>query len=358
MDLEFVLDENYLAFFVLSRTMFNESNEVKNIKDNLFAKNTLGHKKILEEELLDLTIYLKEPKIRILINEFISTKKFEEIYQLHNNDSKEVIALKILKNIINYDDEELEKLKDELWFKFIDGYHTLLNMNSFNPNIFLEDKDVIAIIDELKSTSIFKKIYKETELYFLNVKTCWEKHKLGINDFLKRILKIKFDIKPVVYITHPNAYKGYSFDNNKIVWGHYNGINDLNYNLVYLVHEWLHCLLPFEKNESEINANIKHCVIELISDYELNSLLKGKSTLNEGHSYLDDYKKIVYPYWLKYIGLDENQINKRLEKDSVEFCKFSEINLIELSNMNIYEFINFCIEKYKLSLNDEKHHSL
>lgn len=358
MDLEFILDENYLAFFVLNRTMFNECNEIKKIKDTLFLNNTLGYKKILEEELLDINIYLKEKSIKELIDNFISTKKFEEIYKLYNIDSKEEVALKFLKNMINFDNDKLEKLKDELWFKFMDGYHTLLNMNSFNPKIFLEDNDVIKVINDIKSTDEFKKIYKETELYFLNVKTDWEKQKLKINDYLKSVLKMQFNVKSQVYITHPNTYKGYSFDNNKIVWGHYKGISDSNYNIVYLVHEWLHCLLPFEKNEPEINANIKHSIIELISDYELYSQLKGKSTLKEGHSYLDDYKKFVYPYWLRYIGLDEEQIKQRLEKDSVEYLQFDDIKSTDFSYMNIYQFMDYCVEKYLASLNPEKHYSL
>jgi len=255
--------------------------------------------------------------------------------------------LKILKNIININDEELEKLKDELWYKFMDGYYTLLNMNSFNPIIFLMDNDVINLVNAFVDTNEFKIVLNETKLYYDTVKSHWAKNKVLINAYLKKVLKFDLDINPIVYISHPNTFKGYTFNNNRIVWGHYNGIKDLDYNLVYLVHEGLHCLLPFEKNESEIHANIKHSIIELISDNELYSMLKGENTLNEGHSFLNEYKELIYPYWFKYIGLNDNQIKNRLDNSNYIVKEIDNSNNIDFNQMNIYEFIDFCNKRYE-----------
>lgn len=351
MDFDFILNDNYLAFFILNRKMFNESKKIENIKNKLYLENNLGYKKILEEEILDLSIYLKDENVKKVVDKFISTNKFNEIYKLYSNYSKEELAIKILKNFIKLNDSDLEKTKNDLWFKYKDGYYNLLNMNSFNPSIFLLDKDVTKTIQFFKTTDEFKKLYKETELYFLNVRSCWEANREKINSYLRNVLKIEFNIKPTVYISHPDTYKGYSFDNNKIAWGHYKGIEDSNYNLIYLVHEGLHCLLPFNKDDTEVSANVKHCIIELISDYELYSLLKGESTLNEGHSYLNEYKRIIYPYWLRYIGLDDYQRNQRLERDSVKLSDFNDVGNIDISNMNIQQFIEFCSEQYLINTN-------
>ena len=136
---------------------------------------------------------------------------------------------------------------------------------------FLLDNDVKKTIKILKETDEFKRIYKETELYLKGIKEFWENNQHSINQFLKRVLRIEFDLEIKVYISHPNTCVGYSFGNNNVAWGHYNGIDDSNYNLIYLVHEGLHCLMPFGKDETDIECYIKHTIIELISDYELYS---------------------------------------------------------------------------------------
>lgn len=352
MDFEFVLDENYLAFFILNTKMYNESKEMENIKNKLYLDNDLGYKKILEELLLDSSIYLKDNNIKLLIENFITTDKFKEIYKLHSNESKELVAIKILKNIININDSDLEELKDDLWYKYKDGYWKLLNMNAYNPSIFMLDEDVIKTINSFKETDEFKILYDETRVYYQKVKKDWEGNKSKINNYLKNILKMNINIRPIVYISHPNTYKGFSFDNNKIAWGHYKGLEDPNYNLTYLVHEGLHSLLPFDKEETEMQSNIKHTIIEFVSDYELYSWLKGESTLNEGHPYLNEYRKFIYPYWLMYIGLNSGQIKERLVKDSVNSNELRNIEQIDILNMNIQDFIQFCTEKYLINQND------
>ena len=351
MDLEFILDEDYLAYFILSKKMYNEDKEIEEIKNKLYKDNTIGYKKILEEELLDVSIYLKDKNIKALIDEFINTNRFNDIYKDYSNESKEVVAIKILRDIINVNDEELVKVKDGLWFKYMDGYKTILNLTSFNVLVFLLDKDVKEVIDYLKSTDIYNKLYKETKEYLLNIKKYWENNKEFLNKYLEKVLKIDFNIKPKVYIVHPNLCEGYSI-NNEIIWGHYNGLDDPNYNLVYLTHEWLHCLLPFTEEDTDIDCNIKHSIIELISDYELYSLLKKESTLKEGHPYLEEYKKYIYPYWLRYIGLNDNKIKERLERDYVDSNDIEVIEDTYLSNMNIKEFIDYCTKEYMMFMNN------
>ena len=350
MNFEFVLDENYLAFFILYKKMYNESEEITNIKNKLYSEHNLGYKKILEEELIDFSIYLKHENIKKLIYEFIQSNEFNEIYRTYENMPKEEIAIKILKNMILPDNNNLDTIKNELWFKHMKGYRILINMNFLNIPILLLDKDIKKIIQSLKETDEFKKLYKETEVYLFNVKKCWKEKENSINKYLKQILKIDFHINPTVYISHPNTYEGYSFANDKIAWGHYFGISEPNYNLTYLVHEGLHCLIPFEDSDTEISASIKHAIIELIADYELYSSLKGKSTLKEGHQELQEFRMFIYPYWLKYIGLDDYQIIKRLEKDLIDLNVFHNIENIELSYMNIYEFMDFCNQSYLKSI--------
>lgn len=351
MSLSFILDEDYLAFFILYKKTFNESKELEDIKTKLYSDNNLGYKKILGKEFLDSSVYLNNSNIKELVYEFISTDKFKDLYKLYSNESEEVVAIKILKDIIKIDDNELTKVKDSLWYRYMDGYRTLLSINSFNTSVFLLDKDVRKLINSFKDSNEYKKLYNETKIYLDNIKKYWNDNKEIINNYLKRILKMDFKKEATVYITHPNTCEGYSFDNDKIVWGHYKGINNPNYNLVYLTHEWIHCLIPFTESDSEIDCYIKHSIIELVADYELYSMIEGRSTLKEGHSYLEEYKKFLYPYWLKYIGLDDNGIKERLEKDSIS--EFNDTGNDNISNMNIDEFIKYCSNKY-LEIVDRK----
>ena len=132
MNFNFILDENYLAYFILNRKMHNESKEIEDIKKVFRSNNDVGYKKILEEDILDNKIYLSNIKIKKLIDAFILTDKFNEIYKLYQNESKYVAAIKILKNVIKIVDYEFENTKEDLWVKYMDGYRTLLNMNCYN----------------------------------------------------------------------------------------------------------------------------------------------------------------------------------------------------------------------------------
>ena len=337
----FIIDENYLAYFILNREMYNESDELMKIKKDL--EDDIGYKKIIQQEILNTSIYLKDNNTYDLINELISTNIFKDIYVDYTNESKEVIAIKVLKNLIAEDNEELDNLKEDLWNKYREPYQKLLNVGFYSPIPYLLDKDVLKTINDFKNADEFKRLYNETKEYFNYVKDNWNDKKDLINEYLNKILKIEINTKINVYITHPNTYTGYSFSGNNIAWGHYLGINDPIYNLTYLIHEAMHSIFPFERDEDKEKCNIKHAIIELISDYELQSLLKNKSTLKEGHPYLIDYKKKIYPYWLKYIGLNAEEFNKRLDKDQIDINKLKYEDK-DISNLNINEFINFCYQ--------------
>ena len=345
LDLNFTLDENYLAYFILNRTMHNEQKEISDLKVSL--KDDIGFKKIIKKVILDKSIYLNEGN-NDFINEFIKSDIFNNIYMKYNNEDKEVIALKLLTGYIKEVNNELENYKDILWDKYRNEYQRILKVGFYNPSDYLLDQDVLNTINRFKESNEFKKLYEDTNDYCNYLKNIWKDYKGFINDYLNRILKTKFDLVSNVYVSHPNANVGYSFDGN-IAWGHYKGIDNLSYNLTYLVHEAMHTLFPFKDDENEEERNIKHAIIELISDYELQSMLKGESTLKDGHIELNDYRYKIYPYWLKYIGLTNDQINERLLKDNITIQR--EIK-DDLSKLNIDEFISYCqknlsVEKIK-----------
>lgn len=164
-------------------------------------------------------------------------------------------------------------------------------------------------------------------------------------------------------------------DQRNIFWGHFKGLKDVNYNIIYLCHENLHALLPNEKcmpkamklyydRDSSLNAqdywkllnesipdyykmfdfefDVIHTVIEFISDNELYTILSGESKYDMGHKSevcnLVQYKELIKPYWFLYLGLSEDEINKRNS-----FSSLYNIELSEESMLSIESFIDFLI---------------
>lgn len=349
MDFKFNLNEDYIAFWMLSRNMENETEQLKNIKNDLLLSNSIGYKKIINKELLDDSIsILNNPNINNLIQEFVNTEKFNEVYKDHESENKNVFALKILTSRVTDYDEKLKDTKNYLWDKYREEYK-MMNDSFSNQKFekYLEDKDVMSVVNNFKLTDEFKIALEETKYYFDVVKQQWDDNKYNINECLSKIIKKDFSITPEVYIVHPNSHGGLNFDKNKILWGHTKGIKDPNYNLTYLVHEGLHCLLPYDMFNYPNSNNIAHTVIELASDYELYSTLKGESTINEGHPNLKPYKQMLYPLWLEYMELTPEEKTEREKKDNISL---PQITNEEIKNMNIYGFVNYCCKEYEKHL--------
>lgn len=318
--------------------MVKESEELSKIKYD-YEKN-IGYQKIIGKKLINVASYTKDSDIYYLIAEFITTEEFLKSYESYTDIDKETVAIYILKGMISLNNAKIIEIENFLWNKYQKGYKKLLELNFNDPSIYFNDLDCKKLIKAFMKTDEYQKLFDETKEYMELIKKNWSEDKEKINKFLKEILRIDINIKPTVYISHPDTCQGQNFADNKIVWGHYRGISDLNYNLVYLIHEGLHCLLPFQSDFSNEKSYILHAIIELISDYELYSFLSNKSTLNEGHNYLVEYKKAIYPYWLEYIGLTDQEKHERTKKDNVSIS-YSDKKALKL--MNILQFLDFCV---------------
>jgi hypothetical protein len=342
MKFNFIIDDNYLSYFVLEKAMNNQSETLNEIKNELI--NDIGYKKIIGNEMLDLSIYLKNEKISTLLEKVIKSDIFKEVCKNYDIESERKLAIMILSEKIKISDSRLEDLKNELWNSDRQGYKDVFNINEFNPQYYLIDNDVIKTINNFKNTLEFKKIHQETVLYCDMIKKYWNQVSDEIVSFLKNILRINIDKEFDVYITHPDTCTGFSF-NGSIAWGHFKGLSDMNYNIVYLIHESLHNLIPFDLDETSDSASIKHSIIELISDYELYSKLSGVSKYNVGHPNLKEYRNFVYPYWLKYLGLNNEQIIERIKFDGLDTNEFN-LSKVNIEALNINEFIKFCVKEY------------
>lgn len=298
---------------------------------------------------------------------FIIDKKYLLLKLIENKSNiqeieewKKRVILKILDiDIIN----EIEKESIEEYF--VSGrFDQLLKDNDLDINKFMEDE-------------LFLKYYEETLEYLNKVQNGWLKEESKITKWLKKVIKINLLDEPIdVYISHPNLNTGKCVDQKYIFWGHYKGVSDVNYNIVYLCHENLHALLPNEecmppamslyyKRDDNLSSqerwdklnnliddyykifefefDIIHSIIELISDNELYTILSGKTKYNLGHNHTDyslvKYKELIFPYWFEYLGLTLEEIEKRTST----LVNKKDIELKENDKVSIESFIKFFI---------------
>lgn len=225
-----------------------------------------------------------------------------------------------------------KKFAHYLWDNYKISYSLLIKdikSNEINNNIILE----------LQQQDFFKISYEKAKKNLERIQNNWEKNSDRINLFLNKIFKKEFTLDLTCIIVPPSLNTGTSIENNQIVWGHVNGVNDNNYDLVYLVHESLHSY--FKKND------LTHTIIENIADIELAKFL-NKTNSYEGHPDLKPMHIKILPFWNLYLNkkqediVRENKINNIAYnlKDFVEYKT-------KIKNLNIDEFVEF-LEKLNL----------
>lgn len=165
-----------------------------------------------------------------------------------------VNELYLLMRMLNYydkDNKEFLKWQKEKATKILgkDLYNKISNI-SFrdtirNVNILPElvkKYNLDNKVKELMSTDLFQKYYKENIIYMNNIKEVWNYNQDKLNFYFKNILKNDFSVDLTAYISHYNFNVGVNIGNNTFLFGHNRGVEDSNYNMVYLVHEALHSI--------------------------------------------------------------------------------------------------------------------
>ena len=178
--------------------------------------------------------------------------------------NEKILILNIIRRKMNKEYNELEILKDKLWKKYNQVYKELQEkVNNIDFSNLNNDK-YKDFFNEFIQTKIYKQLYKETKDYKEILEKNWNNNKILINNYLNDILKIKIDINITNYVTHPNSHPGYKIDSNSICYSNYHGIDNPYYDLRYLVHESLHCILPYKENMTNVEIEIQHDIIKLV----------------------------------------------------------------------------------------------
>ena len=155
--------------------------------------------------------------------------------------------------------------------------------------------------------------------------------------FLDKIFKKNFILKTTAFIVPPSLNRGINIGNNQCVYGHINGLNDENYDLVYLVHEALH---SYFKNDI-----ISHSIIEKIADIELAKFLNNNELSYECHNFTKTMHIKILPFWNLYLNKPDDLIKKENKQQNIIYDIDSfKCYENEIKEMDIDAFVQFLIK--------------
>ena len=249
--------------------------------------------------------------------------------------------------------EPIYKLKQKLWDTYKEQYNNtykdrvaiLNDVKNYIPN----DDTIYNIILE---SAEYQNIRKEVEKYRLEVIKLWNK-KISIQ--LKKITKQHYKEYTVYLIdnrleilelpTIPNK------DIKTIILGKKIPEEEPN-KIIFLL---LEAILKKEINKyKDIDKNIANAIIEMAIENELATNISNISHYWTSEEKLLSIKRQIYPFWLMYLGISKEEMPKYMNRDKIAF----DVNKFpyekDLKNLDITDFIDFCIQNKKRIIREEQ----
>lgn len=247
--------------------------------------------------------------------------------------------------------ESLSKLKAKLW----DTYRTEYNQTYKDKLAILEDyKNFIPDDDTIYNVVIdnkyYEKIKKQAEKYRLEVMKVWDKNKKHTNNLMEKV--IRMDIpeytffvvnKELGVIDHPikgSMVIGKMLDSKKP--------------LMILYEIMMNIVMNNIKKYDEEEKQYKKSIVELAVLNEYATQLNGRSCYLSGDPKLLSLKRWLYPYWLMYLGVPKDKFQEYMVRDRISFDITKYAYEKELKNMNLEEFIDFCIRNKRYIVRETK----
>ncbi len=241
--------------------------------------------------------------------------------------------------------EEVQAFKQKLWKNYRHRYNNLAREELSilkDPKNYIPNDD--AIFDMVRSSEMYGAVREETELYRLELLRCWDSHKKEIIHQLEDILR--FDVKPyTVLVVDPRldiiemkVVKGRKI--NTVTWGRRRDSRDYLQALVTMISH----VLTKELQDYQCDyKEIVQAVIELAIDNELLTRLNQKSVYLQGDPALKYLKRQIYPYWLMYLGATKEELVHYMMRDQLAFDLDKYTYEKQLSGLDLYAFIDFCV---------------
>lgn len=245
--------------------------------------------------------------------------------------------------------DDVHNLKQQLWLKYKKEYslvhkdkeEILLTLEDYIPNDNL-------IYNLIENSQEYKKVKHETMKYRNNILEIWDKNRKNYTKELGQILKFNLKKTYKICVVHPNLdVVETDFKSNTITIGKQIITKDKDNFLTYLIYKIVkHEILKLKTNETEI----LDVVVELAITNELYTRISNKSKYKIGKKELRNLKEKIYPYWLMYLGVKEEDFDKYMVRDNIFFDKTKYKYEKILRTIDIYSFIAFLVKNKKTIL--------
>lgn len=242
--------------------------------------------------------------------------------------------------------DDVHNLKQELWLEYKKEYslvhgdkeEILSLLDDFIPN----DDLIYNLIEEAPQ---YKKIKQETNRYRNNILEIWDKNRRNYTKELQQILKFTLKNTYKICVVHPNLdVVETDFKSNTITIGKKIITRDKDNFLTYLMYKIVkNEILKLKTNEKDI----LDVVVELAITNELYTRISKESKYKIGKKDLRELKEKIYPYWLMYLGVKEENFDKYMVRDNIFFDKTKYKYEKMLRTIDIYSFVAYLIKNKK-----------
>ncbi len=245
----------------------------------------------------------------------------------------------------------LSKIKESLWKTYRNEYNQtykdkmdiLKDYKNFIPN---DD----TIYNNVIENKVYERIKKQAEKYRLEVMKLWDKNKKDADYLIEKVVRINIPEytffvvnKELGLVDHPT--KG------SMVLG--KAIDPKNpYMILYEI--MMNIVMNNIKIYDEKGKDFKKAIVELAVLNEYATALNKRSCYLSGDPNLLSLKRWIYPYWLMYLGIKEEDFQTYMMRDKIAFDTEKYAYEKELKKMNLEEFIDFCIRNKRYIIREVK----
>ncbi len=238
---------------------------------------------------------------------------------------------------------EVHKLKQKLWMDYKKGY-TLVHKDKEiilkELDDFIPDDD--SIYNMVETSPIFKKIKKETSQYRYTLLQIWDENRKKYMKHLNSILRYDTRDNYKICVVHPSLdVIETDFDTNIITIGKKVSMRDKDNFLTYLMYKIIKNDL---NNIKTSERDIVDAVAELALTNELYTRVTEESKYSMGKKNLRSLKEKIYPYWLMYLGVKQEDMQKYMIRDNIFFNVNDYTYDKHLCYVDLVTFIGFIIK--------------
>lgn len=245
---------------------------------------------------------------------------------------------------------ESQEFKTTMWKKYKKQYVALQNDQNIaikNIKDFIPDDDTIYNL--ALETKMYDAIRKDADKHRIFLMQVWDKNKKEIAKNLLEITRMPIEKGYNILVLPPKmnaVYYDYANEERNIVWGRESDMKSGFGAILSIVYSCVRYQIGNYKPEYK---EILEAVLELAINNELYTKITGKSNYvaSMGDPSLRFLKKQIYPYWLMYLGADEDTFTKYMMRDKIAFDIEQYKVTEELSQIDLVGFIEFCIRNQK-----------